>query len=78
MFYIYSLDGDAVNLKIARYKRTTGKVYRVEFDNLEIPKDGKATLVFSKRKNPRFKMDIDYENDGKYDSYKLPDTMMTK
>jgi hypothetical protein len=40
-----------------------------------VTKEGKATLVFSKRKNPHFKIDIDYDNDGKYDNYKLPDRL---
>ena len=77
-FDIYSLDGKPVDLKISRFKRTGEEYYEVEFNNLRIPRRGKASLVFSPEQNPRFKIGIDRNNDGKIDRYKLPDTLMTK
>ena len=76
-FDVYSLDGKPVDLIIGRYRRA-GEEYIVEYNNLRIPRKGKASLVFSQEQNPRFKIDIDRNNDGKVDKYKLPDTLMTK
>ena len=55
VFDVYSLDGKEVDLKISRHKKT-GEVYEVEFDWLEISKNGKATLRFSPEQNPNLEM----------------------
>ena len=73
LFDIFSLDGEEVNLKISRYKRTTGEVCDVEFDWLEIPKNGKATLRFSPDENPNLEMEIDHDQDGIFDYRVSPD-----
>lgn len=73
IFDIYSLDGEEVSLKIAKYNRTTGKTYIVDFDNLEISKNGKAMLLFSPKKNPKSEIGIYYDHDGFLDRHRLPD-----
>ncbi len=72
VFDVYSLDGNEVDLKISSHKKT-GESYDVEFDWLEIPKNGKATLMFSPEQNPRFEMEIDHNRDGIFDYRVLPD-----
>lgn len=72
VFDVYSLDGKEVDLKINRYKKT-GEVYEVEFNWLEIPKNGKATLRFSPDENPNLEMKIDYDYDGISDYRVSPD-----
>jgi len=72
VFDVYSLDGNEVDLKISRQKRT-GKVYDVAFDSLEIPKNGKATLRFSPEQNPNLEMEIDHDQDGIFDYHVSPD-----
>ncbi|MCR4321148.1 MAG: hypothetical protein NUV74_12535 [Candidatus Brocadiaceae bacterium] len=52
VFDVYSLDGKEVDLKISRHKKT-GEVYEVEFNWLEIPKNGKATLKIFSRTKPK-------------------------
>jgi len=73
LFDVYSLDGESVNLKINRYDSTTGKTHEVEFDWLEIPKNGKATLRFSPGQNPNLEMEIDHDQDGIFDYRVSPD-----
>ena len=73
VFDVYSLDGEEVNLKISRFKRTTGEVCEVEFNWLEIPKNGKATLRFSPDENPNLEMEIDHDHNGIFDYRVSPD-----
>jgi len=72
VFDVYSLDGKEVDLKISRYKKT-GEVYKVEFNWLEIPKNGKATLRFSPDENPNLEMEIYHDHNGIFDYRVSPD-----
>lgn len=72
VFNVYSLDGKEVDLKISRHKRK-GEIYEVEFNSLEIPRNGKASFTFSPEKNPSFEIGIDHDMDGLFDMHKLPD-----
>lgn len=72
IFDVYSLDGKEVNLKISRHKRRGG-IYEVEFNNLEIPRNGKASFTFSPKQNPGLEIGIDHDMDGLFDMHKLPD-----
>ncbi|WP_419470261.1 SBBP repeat-containing protein [Candidatus Kuenenia sp.] len=67
IFEVYSLDGEEVTLKISRYNRNTKEVCEVEFDWLEIPRNGKATLRFSPDENPNLEMEIDHDLNGIFD-----------
>nr|CAJ74671.1 unknown protein [Candidatus Kuenenia stuttgartiensis] len=67
VFDVYSLDGEEVTLKISRYNRDTKEVCEVEFDWLEIPRNGKATLRFSPDENPNLEMEIDHDLNGIFD-----------
>ena len=71
-FNVYSLDGKEVDLIISRYK-STGEVYDIEFNWLEIPKNGKATLRFSPDENPNLEMEIDHDHNGIFDYRVSPD-----
>ena len=71
-FNVYSLDGKEVDLTINRYK-STGEVYDIEFNWLEIPKNGKATLRFSPEQNPNLEMEIDNDHNGIFDYRVSPD-----
>ncbi len=73
VFDVYSLDGEEVTLKISRYNRDTNEVQEVEFDWLEIPKGGKATLKFSPKKNPDFEIMVDNNLDNVIDRIVMPD-----
>ncbi len=45
----------------------------MEFDKLNIPKKGKATLRFSPDENPNLEMEIDHDNNGILDYRVSPD-----
>ena len=77
VFDVYSLDGNEVDLKVSRYKRT-GEVYDVEFEGLEIPRNGKASFAFSPEENPTFEIGIDRDRNDIIDSHRLPDFLEVK
>ncbi|MBM3435543.1 MAG: hypothetical protein FJY07_04905, partial [Bacteroidetes bacterium] len=72
-FDAHSLDGEEVTLKISRYNRDTKEVHEVEFDWLEIQKNGRATLTFSPEKNPNFEIMVDNDLDNVTDRIVMPD-----
>jgi len=72
VFDVYSLDGNEVDLRISRHKRT-GNVCEAEFNGMEISKKGKASFTFSPEQNPTLEIGIDHNRDGIFDSYRLPD-----
>lgn len=48
-------------------------MYDIEFNWLEIPKNGKATLRFSPDENPNLEMEIDHDHNGIFDYRVSPD-----
>ena len=75
VFDVYSLDGKEVEVRISR-RKMTGEVYEVEFNGLEIPKEGQASFTFSPEQNPHFEITLDHNLDGVIDSHRLPDSIV--